>query len=163
MMRKLPTDLLAIACSFAGPVDLGRMMRSCKDLHSFLGSDETDTLVWRVVVAGLWSPLLAPAKGSTWKMAVSILERDTYPLLRSDGVKQALKSIFASGMAAPTSPWCSPLSLDIVRATLRYRSEIGSRRRVALFACSSDFVAPTTPPSLPPPRDGGDDGREYGG
>jgi hypothetical protein len=43
-----------------------------------------------------------------------------------------------------SSEFATQFSLDVIRNTLKYRSHLDCRRRVALFACSSDFAGATT-------------------
>jgi hypothetical protein len=86
------------------------------------------------------------------------LEANTWPQLLSLGVKAALRNLAFYDMApllqqcstvpaaseAAVAPWATPLSLDVVRNVLAYRSDLDCRRKVALFVCSSDFAAAPT-------------------
>jgi len=149
MIGTIPTDVLGHACSFGAPLDLARLDCAGKATSLFLRSHAADATVWRTAVAGLWSPRLQllPDDGcASWRAAALFLEKVAYAKLRSDGVKAALKCIFAARLAIPAATWCSPLALDVVRAALQHRGDLESRRRIALFACSSDFAV--VPPAV---------------
>jgi len=90
------------------------------------------------------------------------LEGECYPLIKSLGVKPALKMLAHKGMLrdsgdtarAPDRPtgmstgmstgdydgWKSNECLRIVQAVMRCRSDLECRRRVSAFVCSSSFI-----------------------
>lgn len=102
-------------------------------------------IIWEVAVKREWSKELVLGENLSWRSAAIFLESCVYPMMLKVGCKAALRLLVAKGMLQASSLWASQATLDIIRAGLSFRGDIEYRRRVALFACSSDFCSAKIP------------------
>lgn len=160
----LPIEVLWVTLSGCSAYELARVEQVCRGAKTILECDDTSSL-WANAARGAWSPAVQMGTHRNWRAAAINLEVFAWPLLRDVGVKAALRYIRANKFLAQPEPgsskWATQESLDIIRSSLRHRKNIDCRRRVALFACSSDFAgAPALPTNF-----GGDktlDSSEHG-
>jgi hypothetical protein len=150
LLLQLPSEVLSLVFESVLVTDLFALESVHSELRSFLLSDQTpSTNVWRSAVHALWSNELKLGTHGSWRDAARHLERLTWPILKQSGMKPAVRSLQFYQMMDPMpkdvpSPWATPLTLNIVRATLKHRGDIDGRRQIAMFACSSDFAAAPT-------------------